>query len=445
MEGVVQAYLREMAEVEARITAAEEEGDKVLIGKLKDRRDAIAKRCNRLRSRAGRKNVLDLASSNSNPLVLSYDQLDQDPYLLGVENGVVDLRNGQLRPGRPEDYITIVAPTTYQGLETPCPKWRQFLLEVLVDQSVIDYLQRLFGYALIGDDLGIRVFPIFYGEHSQNGKGTIKDTLFKILGPVAAPMQSEMLIATKFSRSASSPTPEIMALKGKRVVFASETEKGQRFATAAVKRYSGGDKLQGRGLQDRDFTEFEPTHTMFLLTNYTPTAPADDDGFFNRARIIPFPWSFVENPTQPWEKKANIWLAGELEQEASGILAWLIEGAVLFLKEGGLKTPPGVAKPTEEYRRGQDPVLDFVEACCFKGDDLVEGATNLYLAYKYWWTENINKTPPSGRAFGDAISRHYKKDKKGTVSYFGLEVKPDILAEAMKKTLGKKSTDETGS
>jgi len=432
VEDVVQAYIRELADVEEKIASLEnDENKKDIVKKLKNKRNAIISRCSRLRKGRGRKSMIDMATSNSNPLVLSYDQLDQDPFLLGVKNGVVDLQTGVLRPGRPGDLITIVAPTEYLGIRAKCDAWRNFLLEVLVDQDTIDYVQRLLGYSIIGADLGVRVFPIFYGEHSQNGKGTIKEVMLSVLGQVAGTIQSELLIATKFAKSAGSPTPEIMDLKGKRPVFASETEKGQRFATAAVKRYAGGDKLKGRGLQDRAFTEFLPSHTMFLLTNYTPHAPADDHGFFNRAKIIPFPFSFVEDPKAPYEKKADQKLKEKLLAEASGILGWLVEGALLF-QQMGLATPDSIKEPTAAYKRGEDQILDFVESCCIQDPAFKENATNLYTTFRVWWKENVNNTPPNARNFGDGLKIHFKKEKKGTITYFGLEVKPDLLAAALK-------------
>mgnify|MGYP001235075087 CR=1 FL=1 len=432
VEDVVQAYLRELEDVEEKLLSLTgDENKKDIVARLSKQQEAIVKRCSRLRTGRGRKNVLDLATSNSQPLVIAYNQLDQDPFLMGVKNGVVDLRTGLRRDGRPEDLITIVAPTEYHGIKAKCDDWRSFLLEVLVDQDTVDYVQRLLGYSIIGADLGVRVFPIFHGEHSQNGKGTIKEVILSVLGQVAGTIQSEMLIATKFAKSAGSPTPEIMDLKGKRPVFASETEKGQRFATAAVKRYAGGDSLKGRGLQDRDFTEFLPTHTMFLLTNYTPHAPTDDNGFFNRAKIIPFPFSFVEEPKAPYEKKADQHLKEKLLAEASGILGWLVEGALLF-QQMGMATPDSIKEPTAAYRRGEDQILDFVEACCLQDPSLKENATNLYTTFRIWWKENVNNTPPNARNFGDGLKMHFKKEKKGTVTYFGLKVKPDILEAALK-------------
>jgi putative DNA primase/helicase len=38
--------------------------------------------------------------------VLSVRSLDANPWLIGVQNGVIDLKTGQFRPGQREDYIT---------------------------------------------------------------------------------------------------------------------------------------------------------------------------------------------------------------------------------------------------------------------------------------------------------------------------------------------------
>jgi putative DNA primase/helicase len=44
---------------------------------------------------------------------LSAAVLDQDKFLLNVENGTLELRTGQLRTHAREDYITRAAPVTY--------------------------------------------------------------------------------------------------------------------------------------------------------------------------------------------------------------------------------------------------------------------------------------------------------------------------------------------
>ena len=45
-------------------------------------------------------------------LVITGAEWDTNPWLLGLANGVLDLRTGQLLDGRPEDYIKSQAPSS---------------------------------------------------------------------------------------------------------------------------------------------------------------------------------------------------------------------------------------------------------------------------------------------------------------------------------------------
>jgi putative DNA primase/helicase len=49
--------------------------------------------------------MLDLARADER-IVVPHTRLDADPWLLGVQNGVVDLRSGTFRAGRRSDLIT---------------------------------------------------------------------------------------------------------------------------------------------------------------------------------------------------------------------------------------------------------------------------------------------------------------------------------------------------
>ena len=54
---------------------------------------------------------------------------DANPWLLGVKNGVLDLKKGIFRPGRPEDMIRTPAPVKWEGFEAECPHWEKFVVE----------------------------------------------------------------------------------------------------------------------------------------------------------------------------------------------------------------------------------------------------------------------------------------------------------------------------
>jgi putative DNA primase/helicase len=76
---------------------------------------------------------------------------DTRPWLLACNNGVLDLRAGELHAGRPDDYLRTAIPTTWMGMGAPCPRWEQFLQEIFEDKpeqeraELIVFLQHLLG------------------------------------------------------------------------------------------------------------------------------------------------------------------------------------------------------------------------------------------------------------------------------------------------------------
>jgi len=70
------------------------------------------------------------------------------------------------------------------------------------DQSVIEYLQRLFGYAMTGL-VQEKVFPVLYGKTGWNGRSLIVETISYIMGDFAGSIPAEMLLSQRISKSAS--------------------------------------------------------------------------------------------------------------------------------------------------------------------------------------------------------------------------------------------------
>ena len=130
-------------------------------------------------SRSARDNLLRLARSE-NPLAVAGDGWDQNPWLLGVRGGVVDLQTGVFRDGCADDFITKVAPVAFNAGED-CPRWLQFLTEIFSDNpELVTYMKRVAGYILTG----ITVELCFFVLHGvgANGKTTFIETLRHVLG-----------------------------------------------------------------------------------------------------------------------------------------------------------------------------------------------------------------------------------------------------------------------
>ena len=165
--------------------------------------------------------------------------------------------------------------------------------------------------------------------------------------------------------------------------------------------------------------EFSPTHTLFLLTNHKPQIQDNDYAFWNRVVMIPFTISFVDEPTQPFERKRDRQLMSKLLEEKSGILAWMVRGCLSW-KQEGLNPPEIVKAATQEYEHEEDIIGRFIEECCIKKDDGVISADSLFQTYKNWCEEN-NFEAVSQTSFGRKMTSYARKSSKnGRRFYSGL-------------------------
>jgi len=198
-----------------------------------------------------------------------------------------------------------------------------------------------------------------------------------------------------------------MALKGLRIAIASETDEGRKFSASTVKRLTGGDTITARGLYDKHPTKFKPTHLLLLLTNHEPGAPVGDMAFWERCFLIRHLISFVNrDPATENERKADTLLPEKLRQIGPAILAWLVKGCLKWQEAKLLHPPESVKKSTEEYRKEEDYIGQFLETACLRQSGARVNATDLYIAFTLWYQQTVNKKErftPSQKMFGTKL------------------------------------------
>jgi putative DNA primase/helicase len=432
VETVARRYLEELIPLGKDLAQAFADDNKSRQKELLDLQTSIRNRVNRLRSDRGRANALKFAAESTESLGIKGEIMDQNPWLFPCANGVIDLRTGLLHPGRPDDYMVKASPVEFTGIEADRSLWIQTLLEIYDgNQELVDFLQRLFGFAMTGLSRPA-IFPVFHGK-GRNGKSLIFDVITAIMGPLAAPIQSELFLdqGKNSSRNPSAPSPEIMALKGLRLAVGSETDDGRRVSASRVKWLTGNDTLVGRNPNDKYQVSFRPTHTLALLTNHKPQAPADDFAFWERCKLIAHTISFVDRePTSPNERWADLNLLEKLLAMLPGILGWMVEGCLIWQREG-LNPPAVVTEATAEYQKAEDFIGQFLDDRCDLGPDYSVGATKLYDEFKDWWLDTMSKNEksvPAQKRFGGWIGSRTDIEKRkasGTYKYFGLRLKEE--------------------
>jgi len=411
----------QMSEQEAKILNDDEEEQaraKERLSKLKKQIGSLTERAFLLRQVARNKNVLTFAATHEG-MGITADKWDKDPWLLAVPNGIIQLATGKLRAGKPDDYIRTVCPTHWQGVQVRAPRWERFLEEIFEDrpdhvrQEIIIFLKRIFGYGITGE-VREHVFLILYGENGRNGKDTIQHALSYALGAVSAAIQKDVLLATDKGKSAGSATPHLMDLQGKRLAWANEPERGARFNIGQIKDLSGGGDIPARGLFEKKITKIKPSHLLVLLTNHKPQADANDAAFWDRLRFITFNMRYVDNPIEPNERKKDATLWSTLESEASGILAWLVQGCLDWQAEG-LTIPQSINNDAQDYREEEDIIHLFLSECCIIKQGATVKASKLYDAYVSWAKSSPHTYILNRSLFGNELKK--KKLTKITTKY----------------------------
>jgi P4 family phage/plasmid primase-like protien len=322
------------------------------------------------------------------------DLLDTNGFELNTPSGIVDLYTGKLGPHNPESYHTKLTGAGYDP-DADCPKWKAFLHDTFQGEheaELIDYMRQLLGCAAIGKVIH-HILPFFYGS-GANGKSCLLETVSLVFGDYAISAPANFLMAGRNEHAT-----EIARLQGARFVVCSEINQGTRFDEAKVKLLTGGDKLTGRFMR-ADYTDFTPTHTLFLMGNHQPTVGAGGHAFWRRLRLVPF--------AHQVEKKIDGYHQQMFDAEGPAILAWIVAGAVKVINNG-FTEPQCVMAATEEYQQQEDSMQQFIDECCQRvSGDFKLPSGQVYKRYVDWCRNN-GIEPKQANVFGRELGNHQVK------------------------------------
>lgn len=342
-------------------------------------------------------------------------ELDADPMLVRVKNGVIDLRTQRYRDNRRQDLITSVCPVDYDP-KAVCPTWERFIAEITCwDAELAAFFRRLVGYMLTGwTDEQLLFF--FYG-HGSNGKSTFIQIIQALMGSYATQINSDVLMA---NRSVGGPNASLAKLPGKRLVVANELPEGGRFDDMLLKSMTGGDTLVARQVYGKHEIEFTAQFSLVIIGNHKPVIHDMSHGMWRRMCLIPFAARFSAEQADPT-------LPARLLAELPGILNWALAGVAEW-QEHGLKRslPAAVVKANEEYREESDLLGEFLSGCILQPDAYTP-ATALYQAFQTFACEG-NEWRMTQRVFNKKMAeRGFTKVRRDNKAGFrGISLTVDM-------------------
>ncbi|NBR25028.1 MAG: hypothetical protein EBU08_14890, partial [Micrococcales bacterium] len=344
-----------------------------------DKKNEVLKWANQAKSN-GRLNGA-VESANSDPrIVVPVESWDGDEYLLGVMNGVINLRTGELMRGRPDLHITKRVPVSYTpGMRNV--RWEQFVdFATGGDKELQDWIQRAVGYTLTGLNNQDLMFLV-YGPPGS-GKNTFVEALVKALGTqqYAWPLDSSIL-ADNGGQTSSTDLYHWAELRGRRMVWVDELPESERIKENAVKKLTGSSEISARSPGEKPFT-FKAQAKLWITTNHRPMIT--DDAMWRRIR--PIPWSHVPESPDP-DLKAYLF---DAEGGLPAVLAWAVEGAIKYLGSSA-RDPLGWCTAVQEaadiYRKNEDRIGMFLNEEMRESEGSEIAVKQVYTIYRIWSEE----------------------------------------------------------
>lgn len=331
---------------------------------------------------------------------------DETPWLLGAPNGVIDLRTGELRDGKPEDKITMQVGVEYDP-EARAPRFARFLREVLAPTDAPEeadalavFVRRLAGYSLTGDP-SEHVIPFCKGI-GGNGKSLMLSAFSGAAGDYARALEATAIKSAKYDRHST----EVAHLELSRFAYCEELG-DDKLNSNRLKHLSGSKVITARKMH-KDSTEYRPTWCIWLTTNGLPQTDDHSWGFWRRILVIDFPHVFKQSD-EPG-------LAATLEAERAGILTGIVRGAVEYGQEGLGEYPRAVLAATSDYRDDIDPLEGLFASGVLVADAEARTPTaELYVAYMAW-AESMLIAPAFRKgqdAFAKSLSDRFERYRIG--------------------------------
>jgi len=373
-------------------------------------------------------------------------KLDSNPFILGFTNGVYDLKKGELRNGRPDDYLmmtTEIEKVDFDENNEHWPDLKHFLETIFYQEEIRDYFMTYLASCLQGHNAEEK-FRVWNGRGS-NGKSKLLELFVHSLGSYSIKFNVTLLTGKRAASNACSP--ELVRAKGCRFGYLEEPGENERIDVGFLKELTGGDKITARGLC-KDPIDFKPQFKLALLCNEIPKVPPTDSGTWRRMEVIEFKSQFVENPKEVGEFIIDKSLSQKMTFWKELFMAMLLDKYYENYKKNGMTVPEEIINFTNEYQRTCDLYADFIIENIEETRENTDSIdiAQFYDEFKMWYEDSFNNHKyPSKMEFKKYLRKRYgtKRVSQTDIKGFKFRIKYDKQGNPIPLGTSRKSLESS--
>ena len=357
------------------------------------------------------------------------EKLDQEPYLIGDQNGVYDLQNGVHRKGTPEDYVSMRMGASYRDYTWDHPDVKsvmRFWAKIHVDPKIRHFFLKAIAICMVAGNKE-KIIIVMTNDNGDAGKSATLKIIERIWGDYAITLSRDRFVVSSY-KSAGGPAPDIANCRNKRMGSVKELSKDETLDIGALKLFSGSDDIQVRTLYDKG-SDMQILLTVILMMNKLPPIPAGDKPTWNRLRVIPFESIFDDeapaDEREQWKTKhfkPDRDIKSKLAKLKDAFYWVFLQYFKNYQLEGLNPIPVKVKIATQNYRESNDLLEQFIfQALEFThvSNDAVTISDDFYKDYLEYHHLNCSgrgsMTPPKFVDFKKTIVTYFlnKKTKIG--------------------------------
>lgn len=322
-------------------------------------------------------------------------ELNANPYIINVKNGLYNVIEGVLLDHTPEYLSTVQLAVNY----TPgaqCPRFIQYMNESLPPDQV-HLVQEMCGYFLI---------PVNYAQKSfvvVGEAGAGKSVLLLVLNDILLGKEN----VSNVTWQALNERFKTAELFGKLANIFADLPTKNIDDNGIFKALVGEDYLTVERKNKNPFS-FQPYARLLFSCNTIPRNYGDkSEGFYRRLIIIRFTHAVPESKRDPD-------LLDKFRAEADGIFLWALEGLKRLMNNNfKFSVTETNIQELQRYREDSNSVLSFVKECCEVDVGAEVVRTEVYNQYKNYCT-NCGLNPYSQKSFNNELEMAYPQLVRGT-------------------------------